>query len=536
MNKNFSTIISILFLLAIGAVLGIYFQKPLTELVSVTPQGYGETKFDYTLKLLENRYVDNIKTDTLLDKIIPELISQLDPHSEYIPAKDLSAITENIEGKFDGVGIVFNMATDTVIVMSVVTGGPGAKAGVQPGDRIMLVNDTVVSGVKMDQMDVVSKLRGTRGTEVKISIERGENPNLIDFTLVRDVIPINSVEADFMTKDSAAYVRINTFAEHTYYDAILAIDNLVKQGATSVIIDLRSNGGGLLDQSLLLANEFLRTGQTIVYVEGEHFPRREQKADGRGAFQTIPLYVVINEFSASASEIFAGAMQDNDRATIIGRRSFGKGLVQEQIPYGDGSALRITIARYYTPLGRPVQKQYTSGDESSYEAELLERFENDEVKTGVNAHIDSTVKYVTQGGRTLYGGGGITPDIFVSVDTTELPQYFVTLYQNNAIFPYAQKYADRYRAEINSIETTENLDAFFAKRSNLYAEFIEYAALTHGVQRPNLENKKAAEKIVTAQLKALIGRYTPLQESAFYYYTAPLDNTIIELTRLIQER
>lgn len=535
MNKNLLRIFWVVALLAAGICIGIYFQKPISRVLPVSTKSYGEGKFDYTIKLLENRYVDSIEVDTLLDKIIHSLISQLDPHSDYIDVKDMAAVSENIEGKFDGVGIVFNMATDTVIVMSVVTGGPGAKAGVQPGDRIMMVDDSLISGKKINQMDVVGMLRGKRGTEVKISVERGENPNLIDFTLVRDVIPINSVEASFMTEDSAAYVRINTFAEHTYYDAITEINKLVVGGAKSLIVDLRNNGGGLLDQCLLLANEFLKAGETIVYVEGQHFERREQLADGRGAFQEIPLYVMINEFSASASEIFAGAMQDNDRATIIGRRSFGKGLVQEQVPYGDGSALRITIARYYTPLGRPVQKPYVSGDESGYEAELLERFENKEVATGVNAHIDSTVKYTTPQGKILYGGGGITPDVFVGVDTTELPKYFVSLYQNNAIFPYGQKYADRYRNEINAIATTVELDAFFAKRPNLYSEFIEYAANNHGVKRPTAAERTAAEKIVTAQLKAFIGRYTALQESAFYYYTAPLDTTMTTLFSLINE-
>ncbi len=527
MKKIANFLVGIIILM-IGVLCGMHITDG-TSTVKYSAVEIGDSKFGRTLELIDNKYVETIDVDTLLDKIIPDLISKLDPHSAYIAQEDMVAVNETIEGEFDGVGIVFNMATDTVIILNVIASGPGAKAGVEPGDRIIMVDDSLIAGVKMDQMDVMGMLRGKRGTEVTLAIERGDNPELMDFTLVRDVISINSVEASFMTRDSSAYVLINTFAEHTHYDALMAINELVSRGAKSVIIDLRANGGGLMDQALLLANEFLEKGQTIVYIEGEHFQRREQRADGRGAFQTIPLYVVIDESSASASEIFAGAIQDNDRGTIIGRRSFGKGLIQEQIPFSDGSALRLTIAKYYTPLGRPLQKPYVAGDATSYEAELLERFTGEEVTTGVNAHIDSTVTYTTPEGRVLYGGGGITPDIFVPVDTTKLPDYFVKLYQNNAIFPFAQKYADKNRSAINSIKTLGELDEFFAAHPNLYSEFIDYAVTVKGLSRPTAKDTREAKDMIITQLKAYIGRYTSLQESAFYYYNQKLDRTMQRL-------
>lgn len=533
--KKSTLIFIVIFSLLVGALLGIWGQSTLIGTLFRTSQPSTKTKFEWTIDLIESRYVDKISRDSLLNLAVPHIISLLDPHSEYIAAEDLGAVNESIAGKFDGIGVVFNMATDTAIVLSVPAGGPGYKAGIEAGDRIVEVNDTTIAGKKMDQMKVVGMLRGDRGTKIKLGIERGGNPKLLTFNLVRGVIPINSIEAELLTRDSSAYIRISNFAEHTYLDALTALDKLIKRGATSIVIDLRGNGGGLLDQALMFANEFLTQGQTIVYVEGAYFARREQKADGRGAFQDIPLYVLIDESTASASEIFAGAMQDNDRATILGRRSFGKGLVQEQVGYSDGSAARITVARYYTPLGRPLQKPYTKGDRQSYDAELMERFRADELTTGVNTHADSSVTYTTKGGKVLFGGGGITPDVFAPVDTTKLPEYFLELYQKNAIFPYAQYFADANRKTINAIDDEAALEAFFAARPSLYDDFIAYAAVNHSVATPTPEVKAAAEYIVMAQLRAYISRHSPLQESGFYYYVQPVDNVSKHISEIIAE-
>lgn len=530
--KKITVVIISFFALSIGVLLGIWGQSAIINRYLYNAQPSGSSKLQWTIDLIEKKYVDQISRDSLLDLAVPYILSQLDPHSEYIPAQELEAVNESIEGKFDGIGVVFNMATDTAIVLNVIPSGPGSKAGIQAGDRIIKVNDTIIAGVKMDQMAVVGKLRGKRGTKVKLGVERGTNHKLIDFTLTRDIIPITSVEADFITRDKSAYVRISNFSENTYLETIDAMDRMVKDGATSVVIDLRGNGGGLLDQALMLANEFLKAGQTIVYVEGAHYPRAEQKANGNGAFQNIPLYVLIDESSASASEIFAGAMQDNDRATIVGRRSFGKGLIQEQIAFADRSAARITIARYYTPIGRPVQKPY-SADRAAYNNELMDRYNSQEFTTGINTHADTSKKYITAGGRQLLGGGGISPDIFIAIDTTKLPEYFEKVYMQNVIFPYAQRFSDNHRQTINSIRTTGELEAFFASQPNLYDDFIAYA-VSKGVARPTAKAKQEAEELITAQLHAYIGRNTQLQESGFFYYTQPIDHVTLKVSELIK--
>ncbi len=523
----------VVILVIIGGVLGALVAHYFSPGPAATVQSTGQTKFEYALQTLQNNYVDKVATDSLLDELVPKLIEQLDPHSDYIPKKDLQSVNESIEGKFDGIGVVFNMATDTAIVLSVVPGGPGAKEGVEPGDRIVMVDDTLVAGVKFDQGEMVSRLRGTRGTKVKLSIKRGNSSSLLDLTLTRAEIPILSIEAQYMTRDSAAYVRISNFAANTYLETVEAIDKLLTQGAKAVVMDLRDNGGGLLDQALMLANEFLAEGQIIVFVEGEHFERREWKASGLGAFQTIPLYVLINESSASASEIFAGAMQDNDRGTIVGRRSFGKGLVQEQISFADGSAARLTVARYYTPLGRPVQKPYVAGDNESYNAEIYQRMESKELETGVNTHVDSSKTYTTKAGKVLYGGGGITPDVYVAVDTTEVPEYFMKLFQKNAIFSFAQKYADDNRSQINGIKTMADMDRFYAERPRLFEEFVAYAARKHGVPQPTARARAEAQELIMAQLKGYIARNTPLEESGFFYYIQPIDDNMQRVAELL---
>ncbi len=529
-RQDFKTIILIL---VAGIVLNIIVKLVFRDTTVVEIKD--ASKFAQTISLIRDKYVDNIDIDSLLDVIAPDIMTHLDPHSEYIPPKDMDAINEHITGHFDGIGVVFNMATDTATVLSTVTGGPGYKAGVLAGDRIVTVNDTVIAGVRMNQDSVVMRLRGRRGTEVVLGIQRGDNRELVDFSLVRDVIPINSVDAKFLTDSKSGYIRINTFAQNTYYDVINALDQQVRYGATSAIIDLRGNGGGLLDQALMLANEFLEAGQTIVYIEGEHVSRIDQPATGSGAFKDLPLYVLIDETSASASEIFAGAMQDNDRAVIVGRRSFGKGLVQEQIPYGDGSAMRLTVARYYTPLGRPVQKPYTAGDSETYDSELRQRYDSKELTSGHSTQIDSTVEYRTPSGRVLYGGGGIYPDVFVPIDTTKLPRYFLETYYTNSMFMFARDFADRHRQKINSIETFQELTSFLDSQPLLYEKFIDYATKHHKVKRPSAAQREAARRLITDQLRAFIGRNTSLQESAYYYYMQDQDPVMQKINSLIKQ-
>lgn len=478
-------------------------------------------KLSWVMDVLENTYVDSIARDSLLDLAVPFIISKLDPHSEYISSDALAQLNEPLLGKFDGIGVVFNMATDTAQILNVIPGGPSAEVGIAAGDRIVTVNDSIIAGKHINQMDVVKMLRGEKGSKVKLGVMRGKNPKLLPFTVTRGVIPISSIEASYIAPSGQGFIRLSRFAATTHNEVMAEVEKLQKQGAKGLILDLRGNGGGFLDQAIYLANEFLKRGQMIVYIEGAHRAREEQRADGRGTLQDVELTILIDEASASSSEIFAGAMQDNDRATIVGRRSFGKGLIQEQIGFNDGSAARITIARYYTPLGRPLQKPYTAGDPQGYEHELYNRYNSAEMYSADSIHYNNAKKYTTPEGRVLYGGGGITPDKFVGVDTVSITPYFLKLFSTALVFDFSREFCDRNRAQINGIKTIAELEAFFASRPNIYSDFIAYAA-SKGFATTATE-KAANAKLITAELRAYIGRNTSMQESAFYYYIGPVD-------------
>lgn len=509
-----------LFLIIIALAAG-FFAHYLIPQPTTKKQPDGVNKLSWTIDLLENTYVDSISRDSLLDMVVPYLISNLDPHSSYIPAKDLSAVNEPLAGKFDGIGVVFNMATDTAQILNVIAGGPSSEVGIVAGDRIMTVDDTLVAGRKMDQNKVVGMMRGEKGSKVRLGVMRGNNRTLLPFTITRGEIPISSIEASFVAPDKSGYIRLSRFAATTYTEIMEAIKKLQAEGADKLVIDLRGNGGGYFDPAVALSNEFLKKGESIVYIEGAHRPRKEQRANGSGSLQSIPLTILIDESTASSSEIFAGAMQDNDRATIVGRRSFGKGLIQEQIGYTDGSAARITIARYYTPLGRPLQKPYQAGNATAYEHELRDRYNSAEMFSADSIHRVGAQKFITKGGRILYGGGGITPDEFVAVDTVTITPYFIKVFSKNLVFRFAQRFVDNYRSHINTVKTFGDLERFFAAHPNLYSEFIAYAT-REGVP-PTAAELSANRRLLTAELKAHIGRNTKLQESAFYYYIAPVD-------------
>ena len=486
-----------------------------------------------TCMLVEHQFVDSISMDSLSELVIPLMMKELDPHSEYIPARDMQAMNESLEGEFDGIGVMFNAATDTVIVLSVIPNGPSAKAGIVAGDRIIEVNDTLVAGVKMPQNDIVKRLRGKRGTEVKLSLKRQGVDELVDINVVRDAIPIKSIESAFMISSNIGFVRLSQFARTSYIELMQALATLRSQGMTKLIFDLRGNSGGFLDQAIMIANEFLPQGNLIVYTEDRNGHQMKEYSDGEGSSTDLELVILIDEGSASSSEILAGAVQDNDRGTIVGRRSFGKGLVQQQVPYADGSALRLTIARYYTPTGRSIQKPYQNGQQDDYDMDLARRYSNNEFFSADSIHFADSLKFTTPKGKVVYGGGGIMPDVFIPMDTVDVTKYFMEVTGRNILYRYTIDYADKHRAALNGVQTIEELQALLDADKGLVQDFVRYAS-RHGV-RPVQRDIARSRKLIEAQLRAYIGRNTPLEDNGFYYNIIPIDNVLLESISMFEK-
>ncbi len=527
-------ILSALFCLLVGVAIGGYFMRS-TQLQQVEEllrrsggAGVGGVqsgnKISTTLSLIDKFYVDSVKIDTLVEGLIPKLVERLDPHSAYIPAKDLQRVNESLDGEFDGIGIVFNMSTDTVIVLNVIPSGPSAKAGVLARDRIVKINDSLVAGRKVRQDSIVGQLRGKRNTDVKLGIERQGIDGLVDIVVTRDKIAIHSIGASLILQDSVGYINLQQFARTTYTEFIEAMNQLLRSGMKSLIFDLRGNSGGFMDQAILIANEFLPKGSLIVYTEDREGQQQREYNPQDGQLQKIPLVVLIDEGSASSSEIVAGALQDNDRGVIIGRRSFGKGLVQRQIPFSDGSAIRLTTARYFTPTGRSIQKPYEKGAGEEYEREILKRVEHNELFTADSIAFADSLRFTTPKGRTVYGGGGIMPDIFVPINQDKLPKFFVEVAGRNILYMYTIEYSDRHRDALAAVETLADLDALFAKDKSLVDDFIAHA------KRKGIKGESsiaASRPIIERQLRALIGRNTVLEENGYTMNIYPIDDTVM---------
>lgn len=463
-------------------------------------------KISLVLQQIEKNYVDSIDYDAISEKIIPEVLKELDPHSVYLPPEELKEADEGLQGNFDGIGITFNVPSDTLVVISVLAGGPSEKVGLVAGDRIVEIDGRNVAGVKFPQDSMMKMLRGTSGTKVNIKVRR--DGELVDFQIVRGKIPIKSVDVAYMLNDTTGYIKLSKFSKSSYLEFLQSIVKLRAAGMKKLVFDLRDNPGGYLDQALYLSNEFLKKDQIIVYMQGLHRERQDFKASGNGLCQDLELVVLINENSASSSEIFAGAIQDNNRGLIVGRRSYGKGLVQEPIYFSDNSGIRLTVAKYYTPTGRYIQKPYEKGDDTSYNEDIVERYIHGEMME--KDSIPSS-------------GGGIIPDVFVPVDTVGVTDLLVKINRQSAQMKFSIRMADRYRKELQVIENLAELNILMDSM-NLEREFKNY--LRDNSIRVVESQWKISEDIIMTQIRAMIGRYSKLEDEAFYPIFAEIDNVI----------
>ena len=483
--------------------------------------GHGWDKLELVLQQIDQNYVDDIDRSKLTEEILPVILGDLDPHSVYLPPENLKQANAELEGNFDGIGITFNVPEDTAIVISVIAGGPSERAGLMSGDRIMTVDGKNVAGVRIDQDSLVGMLKGVSGTKVRLDILRdGET---VEFEVTRDKIPVKSIDVAYMLDDTTGYMKLSKFTRTSYEEFEAALPALLEAGMTKLIFDLRDNSGGYMDQALLLSNEFLPEESLIVYMEGAHRPRQNFYADGSGKCQDIELAVLVNENSASSSEIFAGAMQDNDRGLIYGRRSYGKGMVQEPIFFTDNSGIRLTVARFYTATGRCIQKPYTPGDGADYIYDIYERYVHGEMTSVDSIARNDSLKYITPGGNVVYGGGGIIPDVFVPIDTAGVTDLLIQINRQALTVKYASEAADKYRSELRDVASLDELNALLDSM-DLENRFLAYLRLK-GVT-VDMEQWRVSRQFVLTQLRALVGRYSSLDDNAFYPILAEIDNVI----------
>lgn len=494
--KKYQVTIYILVAL-IGVLVGIYISKG----EKIERVLYNTNKVDELMYLVHDNYVDSLSMEDIIEQTMPKILTELDPHSTYIPAKDLEATNADLKSSFSGIGIRFIIQDDTIHVNEVIRKGPSEKVGMMPGDRIVMINDTLFVGKICTNDEAMKRLKGPKGTEVKLGIKRYGEKELIDFYITRDDIPLQSIEAAYLIDNKWGYVQVERFAENTFAEFMLALAKFQFRGCQGVIIDLRGNGGGWMGIALQMANEFLRKGDMIVYTEGEHHPKVVEYANGTGNFMEMPLVVLTDETSASASEIIAGTIQDNDRGTIIGRRTFGKGLVQQPYQFTDGSAVRLTVARYYTPSGRCIQKPYDKGDDKEYEMDIVKRYERGEFFSQDSIHQNDSLVYKTRLGRTVYGGGGIMPDIFVSSDTTDVTSYFNQAVSRRLIAQYCLRYSDAHRKEL-SLFTTWDAMLEYLKTQPMLDEFVAFAEKKGLKRRYNhiMKSRRLIERSIYANV------------------------------------
>ncbi len=490
----------------------------------------GSNRLSNLLHLIDDQYVDKVNIDSLVDVAIPQILADLDPHSVYISAKDAQAVADDLKGSFPGVGIEFTIRKDTIHVQNVVKNGPAQRAGILAGDKIVSVDGKPFVGKIVTNEEAMRRLKGPKDTKVKLGVMRYGQKAVKYFTVTRGDIPQKSITATYMLDKNTGYIKVKSFGETTYPEMLIALAKLSQEGFTNLVIDLRDNTGGYMNSAIQMANEFLPKDKLIVYTIGRKSPRQNFPSDGHGSYQKIPLVVLINEGSASASEIFAGAMQDNDRATIIGRRSFGKGLVQQQLSFPDGSMIRLTIARYYTPSGRCIQKPFTAGDNKDYEEDLLTRYQHGEFfsQDSIKHHGPA---YHTSIGRTVYGGGGITPDIFVAEDTLGMTSYYKQAAMSGLILQYAFTYTDNNRPKLNTYKDMMSLSKYLVSQ-NTVEQFAAYAD-HNGLKRRNLmirKSHKLLERFINSRII-----YNMLDDEAWTEYINADDPTIAKALSVFRE-
>nr|WP_325288592.1 S41 family peptidase [uncultured Bacteroides sp.] len=487
-------------------------------------------KLNALLHVIDEQYVDTVDMSKLVENAMPQILAELDPHSTYIPAQKLEEVNSELEGSFSGVGIQFTIQEDTIHVNSVVSGGPAEKVGLMAGDRIVMVDDSLFVGKGLTNEKAMRTLKGPKGSQVKLGVKRITEKELLDFVVTRGDIPQNTIDAAYMINEDFGYVQISKFGRTTHVELLNAIAQLSHQNCKGMIIDLRENTGGYMEAAIRMVNEFLPEGKLIVYTQGRKYPRMEEYANGTGSCQNIPLVVLIDQGSASASEIFAGAIQDNDRGTIVGLRSFGKGLVQQPIDFSDGSAIRLTIARYYTPSGRCIQRPYESGKDSKYEMDWLDRYEHGEFFSADSVKLDKNLRYSTSLGRPVYGGGGIMPDVFVPRDTTGITSYLMEVSNKGLLIQFSFQYTDRNRAKLNEFTNETELQKYLEKQ-NIVEKFVRFAA-QKGVKRRNLLISKS-RKLLERNLYGNI-IYNMQGKEAYIRYINQDDATVLKALEILE--
>lgn len=512
----------------IGTFIGFYIAD-IQQKTIIIPSGMN--KVDELMELVHRCYVDSLEMNEIIEKTMPKILTELDPHSTYIPAKDLEATNADLRSSFSGIGIRFLIEEDTIHISDIIRGGPSEQVGLMPGDRIITINDTLFVGKICTNDAAMSKLKGPGGTKVKIGVKRWGEKELLHFNITRGEIPVQSIEASYMINNKWGYIQVEKFAENTFSEFIISLARLALQKSQGLIIDLRGNGGGYMGVAIQMANEFLDKGDMIVYTEGMHQPRSTDYANGRGKFKNTPLVILTDEGSASASEILAGTIQDNDRGIIIGRRTFGKGLVQQPFEFMDGSAVRLTIARYYTPSGRCIQKPYTKGNAEDYAMDIVHRYERGEFFSQDSIHQNDSIVYKTRLGRPVYGGGGIMPDIFVSSDTSDVSSYFSQAVSKGLVRQYTFKYSDVNRPKLSQYKKYEEMIEYL-KQQGLVDDFVKFAsAKGHKPRYWQIErSRKRLEQAIFANII-----YNSLGMLEHVKYINTFDTTVLKAIEVLEK-